>query len=169
MVEPAQNRSDSNPTVAGLRLRNRCLQAEAAVRTIMVVDPAEMTFVDENQMVEALPTDCPHPAFGDRVRAGRPNRGPQTLDNKPALPPGLIALGPRDNGRCRVAGARLERIRNHPLESKTVPTSARAIPASWRRLVFSLSRVIPSRPATAGLVATKGTTMAAGPDASASR
>ncbi len=67
MVEPAQNRSDSNPTVAGLRLWNRCLQAEAAVRTIMVVvvdeldqDPAEMTFVDGNQVVEALPTDCPH-------------------------------------------------------------------------------------------------------------
>jgi hypothetical protein len=32
MVEPAQNRSDSDPAVAGLRLRNRCPQAEAAVR-----------------------------------------------------------------------------------------------------------------------------------------
>ena len=41
-----------------------------------------MTFVDGNQVVEALPTDCPHPAFGDRVRAGRPNRGPQTLDTQ---------------------------------------------------------------------------------------
>ena len=50
MVEPAQNRSDSDPTMAGLRLRNRCLQAEAAVRGIVdvVIDelgqaPAEMT------------------------------------------------------------------------------------------------------------------------------
>ena len=37
MVEPTQNRSDSDPCVADLRLRNRCPQAEAAVRAIVVV------------------------------------------------------------------------------------------------------------------------------------
>ena len=43
-------------------------------------DPAQMTFANGNQVIEALPTGCPHPAFRDRVRAGCPNRGPQTLD-----------------------------------------------------------------------------------------
>src|SRR5713226_3822086 len=41
-----------------------------------------MALVDGNQVVEALPAGCPHPAFGDRVRGGRPNRGPQTLDSQ---------------------------------------------------------------------------------------
>jgi hypothetical protein len=52
MMEPTQNRSDSDPAVAGLRFRNGCPQAEAAVRAFVVVvvdklgqDPAEMTLV----------------------------------------------------------------------------------------------------------------------------
>ena len=39
-------------------------------------DRAEMTFVDGNQVVEALPTGCHHPAFRLRVRAGRLNHQP---------------------------------------------------------------------------------------------
>ncbi len=45
-------------------------------------DPSEVALADRNQVVEALPAGCPHPALGDRVRAGRPNRGPQTLDSE---------------------------------------------------------------------------------------
>ena len=64
MVEPTQNRSDSDPAVAGLRLRNRCPQAEAAMRAIVAVvvdklgqEPAEMTLVEWNQVVEAFLAD----------------------------------------------------------------------------------------------------------------
>jgi hypothetical protein len=92
MVEPTQNRSDSDPTIAGLRLQNRCPQAEAAVRPIVVVavdklgqDPAELTLAEGNQMVEALPADCPDPPFRNRVRAGRVDRCPQALDSQPGL------------------------------------------------------------------------------------
>ena len=59
------------------------------MRPIMVVvvdefrqDPPQVALADGNQVVEALRADCPHPAFGDRVGAGRPNRGPQTLDSQ---------------------------------------------------------------------------------------
>ena len=59
------------------------------MRAIMVVvvdelrqDLPQVALVDGNQVVEALPTGCPHPAFRDRVRAGRLNRGPQTLDRQ---------------------------------------------------------------------------------------
>src|SRR5450756_2353262 len=59
------------------------------MRTIMVVvvdelrqDPPQVALVDRNQVVEALPTGCPHPTLGNRVRAGRPNRGLQTLDSQ---------------------------------------------------------------------------------------
>ena len=45
-------------------------------------DPPQVALADGNQVVEALPTRCPHPAFRDRVRAGRLNRGPQTLDSQ---------------------------------------------------------------------------------------
>ena len=97
MVEPTQNRSDSDPTVAGLRLRNRCPQAEAAVRPIVVVvvdklgqDPAEMTLAERNQMVEALPADCPDPPLRNRVRAGRLDRCPQALDSQPGTAPAEV-------------------------------------------------------------------------------
>jgi hypothetical protein len=46
-------------------------------------DPAQVVLAEGNQMVEALPADCSDPAFADRVRAGRLNRGPQTLDAQP--------------------------------------------------------------------------------------
>ena len=55
------------------------------------------------------------------------------------------------------------------VDSRITPAKANAIPTSWRRLVFSLNTMMPSRPARAGLVATNGTTSAAGPEASASR
>ena len=45
-------------------------------------DPPQVALADGNQVVEALPAGCPHPAFRDRVRAGRLNRGPQTLDSQ---------------------------------------------------------------------------------------
>ena len=45
-------------------------------------DPPQVALADGNQVVEALPAGCPHPAFGDRVCTGRPNRGPQTLDGQ---------------------------------------------------------------------------------------
>ena len=41
--------------------------------------------------------------------------------------------------------------------SRQPPTSAKPIPAGWRRFVFSVSTRSPSTPATAGLVATSGT------------
>jgi crotonobetainyl-CoA:carnitine CoA-transferase CaiB-like acyl-CoA transferase len=41
-----------------------------------------VALVDRNQVVEALPAGCPHPALRDRVRAGRPNRGLRTLDSQ---------------------------------------------------------------------------------------
>ena len=69
-MEPALNRLDNDRAMAGLRFRNGCPQAEAAVRAIvdLVVDklgrdPAEMTLVEGNQVVEALPAGCPHPPF----------------------------------------------------------------------------------------------------------
>src|SRR5215472_8473246 len=43
------------------------------------------------------------------------------------------------------------------------------MPASWHRLLPSCRRMIPARPASAGLVATRGTTTAAGPEASAAK
>src|SRR5450759_5706258 len=59
------------------------------MRPIMVVvvdefrqDPPQVALADRNQVVEALPAGRPHPAFRDRVRAGRPNRSPQTLDSQ---------------------------------------------------------------------------------------
>ena len=59
------------------------------MRAIMVVVveelhqyPPQVALADRNQVVEALPAGCPHPTLGDRVRAGRPNRGPQTLDSQ---------------------------------------------------------------------------------------
>jgi hypothetical protein len=59
------------------------------MRAIMVVVveelhqyPPQVALADGNQVVEALPAGCPHPAFRDRVRAGRLNRGPQTLDSQ---------------------------------------------------------------------------------------
>ncbi len=55
------------------------------------------------------------------------------------------------------------------LERRTAPKSATAIPASRRRLVSSFNNVMPSSPASAGLVATSGTTTAAGPEVSARR
>lgn len=97
MVEPTQDRSDSDPTVAGRRLRNRCPQAEAAVRPIVVVavdkpgqDPAEMTLAEGNQMVEALLADCPDPPFRNRVRAERLDRCPQALDSQPGTAPAEV-------------------------------------------------------------------------------
>jgi hypothetical protein len=44
-------------------------------------DPPQVALADGNQVVEALLAGCPHPAFRDRVRAGRPNRGTQTRDS----------------------------------------------------------------------------------------
>src|SRR5579859_3553019 len=89
MMEPTKDRSDNDLTVSGRRLRKRCLQAEAAMRAAMVVvvdelcqDPPQVALVDGNQVVEALPAGCPHPALGDGVSAGRLNRGPQTLDSQ---------------------------------------------------------------------------------------
>src|SRR5450756_754199 len=59
------------------------------MRAIMVVVveelhqyPPQVALADRNQVVEALPGGCPHPTLGDRVRAGRPNRSPQTLDSQ---------------------------------------------------------------------------------------
>jgi hypothetical protein len=59
------------------------------MRAVMVVivdelcrDPAQMALADRNQVVEALSAGCAHPTLGDRVRAGRPNRGLQTLDSQ---------------------------------------------------------------------------------------
>ena len=90
MVGPTHNGSDSDLTMAGLRLRNRCPQTEAAVGAIVVVvvdklgqDPKEMTLAEGNQLIEALSADGPHPPFDNPVRAGRLNRRPQTLDAEP--------------------------------------------------------------------------------------
>src|SRR5450759_3633822 len=59
------------------------------MRAIMVVvvdefrqNRSQVALADRNQVVEAFPAGCPHPTFGDRVRAGGLNRGPQTLDSQ---------------------------------------------------------------------------------------
>ena len=97
MMEPAENRSDSDQAVAGLRLRSGCSQVEAAVRAIIVVvvdklgqDPAEVTLADWNHVVEAFPADCPYPPFRNRVRAGRQDWRPQTLDAQPGGAPAEV-------------------------------------------------------------------------------
>jgi hypothetical protein len=45
-------------------------------------DPPQVALADGDQVVEALLAGGPHPAFRDRVRTGRLNRGPQTLDSQ---------------------------------------------------------------------------------------
>ena len=57
------------------------------MRTIAVVvvdelgqNLVQVGLADGNHVVKALLTDCPDPALGDRVGAGRPKRSPQTPD-----------------------------------------------------------------------------------------
>ena len=45
-------------------------------------DPPQVALADGDQVVEALLAGGPHPAFRDRVRTGRLNRGPQALDSQ---------------------------------------------------------------------------------------
>jgi hypothetical protein len=61
VMESTYDRSASDPTVSGRRLRKRRLQAEAAVRPIMVVavdefrqDPPQVALADGNQVVDAV-------------------------------------------------------------------------------------------------------------------
>ncbi|HEY8953768.1 MAG TPA: hypothetical protein VIP78_14565 [Candidatus Dormibacteraeota bacterium] len=46
-------------------------------------DRAQVALAEGYQVVEALAADGPHPALRNRVRAGRLNRRPQTLDAQP--------------------------------------------------------------------------------------
>jgi hypothetical protein len=50
-------------------------------------DRAQVTLAERYRVVEALAADGPHPALRNRVRAGRLNRRPQTLDAQPGGAP----------------------------------------------------------------------------------
>ena len=70
-----------------------------------------MALAEGNQVVEALSTGCPHPAFRDGVRARRLNRGPQTLDSQRPSPrkEGLVApSSSRRPGLCREVAVDVE-------------------------------------------------------------
>jgi hypothetical protein len=89
MVETAKDRTDSDAAVLTLRPWSRRLEAEGAMRAIVVVvadelgqNRAQVALVNGYQLVEALAADRPHPTLRDRV-ARRSNRRPQTLDAEP--------------------------------------------------------------------------------------
>src|SRR5450759_3944068 len=87
------------------------------MRAIMVVvvdelrqDPPQVALADGNQVVEALPAGCPHPAFRDRVRAGRPNRGPQTLDSQVGRALSEVGAQTRSRSWIRYRGLRSQGV-----------------------------------------------------------
>jgi hypothetical protein len=76
-TQPARDRSA--PRFRDHRRHGRDV-TKAAVRTALVVmlnvasqDATELVATDDQQLVQALPADRPHPTFGDGVGVGRLN------------------------------------------------------------------------------------------------
>jgi hypothetical protein len=64
---------------------------EAAVRTVLVVvldvaaeNANKVPTAEDQQVIQALPADCPDPPLGDRVGVGRTDRGADDLDTNRA-------------------------------------------------------------------------------------
>src|SRR5688500_11768989 len=86
-MQPPEDGPRANWTGAGPRRRERGLQRQRSVWSLRVVDAGELgqdraqvRLVDYDDMVQALAAQRADEPLGDRVRAGRPDRGEHGLD-----------------------------------------------------------------------------------------
>jgi hypothetical protein len=143
-----------HPTLASLaddvRIRGspRCLQPERPVRAMPVVvldvdskDPIQVAAPDDQQPIQALGADRPHPALRDRVRVGRLDRCPQHGGALRAehVVEGAANLASRSRSKKRTGRLRSSNAskRLRACWVTQVPSGLAVTPARWTRRVSS--------------------------------
>jgi hypothetical protein len=125
-MQPAEDRAGADRAGTGLRCRLGRLQAQAPMRTVGVVVGHELPehgpqvpLVEDDQVVQTLPSQGAHDSFRDGVRPGRPHGREQGLDARSAGPRHEVSPVdgvpiPQQVARLVTPGCRLDELPPHP-------------------------------------------------------